>query len=56
MEDIKKQAERLVGKKLTCDQWINILKKLKKKKPDMHPRMPTIIIQVNNARHKSRDS
>lgn len=55
-EDMKKQAEKLAGKKLTCEQWMKILKKLRKKKPDMHPKMPTIIIQVNNARHKSRDS
>jgi hypothetical protein len=55
-ESMKDKAEKLVGKKITCEQWRKILKKLKKKKPDQHPQMPTIIIQVNNARHKSRDS
>lgn len=54
---IKQQAEKLgskyTSKKFTCEKWMKLLKRLKRKKPSLHPRMPTIIIQVNNGRHKN---
>jgi hypothetical protein len=56
-ESAAHQAAKLAGKiskkKYTCEQWMKILKKHKKKKPQMHPMMPSIIIQVNHARNKN---